>query len=90
METIATDRIGINTKTAKKILIRMAQTSNPLEVKNPNSDRLYKDELILCLCGIPGPEIEKMGEKIDDTRKLILQNIIQENPWLIEANLGTL
>lgn len=90
METIATDIISINTKTAKKILTRMSQTENPLLAKNSTSDRLYKDELILCLCGIPGHEIEKMREKIDETRKSILQNIIQENPWLVEANIGTL
>ncbi len=93
METIMTDQIWLNIKKAKKILTQMSHLDNPMEAKNTDSDRLYKDELMLCLCGIPWPEIDKLTNKlslIQDWRKALLDVILEENPRLNQSNIWTL
>ena len=82
--------IDQNITNAKKILTKLSQSDSRQEAKEEWTDRLYKDSLLLALCGIPGPEIEKLHDRIDDTRKEILQTMLTENPWLTEYRIGTL
>ena len=79
-----------NISTAKKILTKLSQANSRQEAKEEWTERLYKDTLLLALCGIPGPDIEKLYDRMETPRKEILQTLLTENPRLAEHTIGTL
>lgn len=79
-----------NITSAKKILTKLAQEKSWEESVNQDSGRLHKDELLLTLCAIPTPDLDKLHDRMEWQRKEILKTMLTENPWLSEHRMGTL